>query len=345
MSRPKAATVSPLVPNLTPTAHLGPRGKFIATVARAVEHITFALNSAAPPSQSCDRFCVWFSWRQWRPAGIVMVSWHKPACVHHGRDWNASRMNESRIDVLARRVAAGLPRRRLIAGLATSLAAATFPPAARWADAACKKVNQNCDKNKDCCDHAECKNQSCRCKDDFKNCGGKCKNLDTDEKHCGGCNDACSSGERCCDGNCVDLDTNSGNCGSCGDECGLGKSCCDGTCVDLDLDEQHCGACGVDCPVQQECVSGTCRDPLGGCPPGGDSCAAGGAISCGNSSSCVCLQNTEGVTFCGDRLPVGAVCGQCENSGDCPQVPRTTFCARNDCCPGGLNACVLTCGL
>ncbi|MDQ3413239.1 MAG: hypothetical protein M3509_14100 [Chloroflexota bacterium] len=160
-------------------------------------------------------------------------------------------MDGERIDGLARLLAVGLPRRRLVAGLIAGMLtpAALRPPTVA---AACKKVGKSCDKNKDCCDHAECPASKCRCKEGFKNCDGKCFNLDNDEKHCGRCDFVCRTNENCCDGDCVDRDG----------------------------DPNNCGSCGTQCDETEECVGGDCVVPPGGCAPGSDLCTGAGTALC-----------------------------------------------------------------
>ncbi len=229
-------------------------------------------------------------------------------------------MTERSIDQLARTLATGHPRRRLIAGL---IAGVIVPPVVQPAAitlAACKKVGQNCDKNKDCCDHARCNGTKCRCKDDFSNCDGKCKKLDTDEKHCGDGDNRCPAGERCCDGDCVDLDQS----------------------------DAHCGACGAACDETEECVGGVCVVPTGGCAPGADSCATSEDFDCGSSANCTCKQTTEGTTFCAGPPIPGSFCGNCATSADCTEFGPDAVCGASTsiavCCgPDAQNACILPC--
>lgn len=94
-----------------------------------------------------------------------------------------------------------MPRRPLLGVLAGGLLAAlAFPEPA----SACKKAGKKCDKDRDCCDHAKCQGKKCTCKSGFDECGGKCRDLDKDVNHCGGCNTACLLGESCVDGVCAE---------------------------------------------------------------------------------------------------------------------------------------------
>jgi hypothetical protein len=135
------------------------------------------------------------------------------------------------------------------------------------------------------------------------NCGGLCRDLQTDRAHCGMCGNACGEGQACvagacvtrcasgqtvCSGACADLLTDPRNCGSCGRVCASGLSCasgvcgtvcapplasCGGVCVDARNDPQHCGACGRRCVVANSvaactggaCIVGTCDAGFGNC--------------------------------------------------------------------------------
>jgi hypothetical protein len=79
----------------------------------------------------------------------------------------------------------------------------------------------------------------------------------------------CPPGETCCDGACTDLNTDELHCGRCDQACPPGQECCDGACKDLQLDPQNCGQCGKRCPSGQVCANGRCvRD----CPPDLEEC-------------------------------------------------------------------------
>ena len=71
-------------------------------------------------------------------------------------------MDERTIDTISRLLAGKLDRRRLAGGVLTALTSGLAAP--RLALAGCKKVGKKCEKNRDCCDHAECKNEKCKCK-------------------------------------------------------------------------------------------------------------------------------------------------------------------------------------
>ncbi len=229
-------------------------------------------------------------------------------------------MDGDRIDGLARLLASGLPRRTLVAGLLAGMvapAALRPPPVA----AACKQVGKSCDKNKDCCDHAECPASKCQCKDGFKNCDGKCFNLDKDEKHRDRCDNRCKASEQCCDGDCANLDT----------------------------DPNHCGACGAACLTAEECIDGVCVQPPGGCPAGSSHCLSDETVNCPDHPNCRCQRSTEGRTMCAEPNTADSFCGNCSSSADCASFGADAFCmvtGESKCCgPDAQNVCRLPCPL
>jgi len=132
-------------------------------------------------------------------------------------------MDEHRIDGVARLLASGMGRRRVVSGIAAALLGGLGAPAT--ALAGCKKVGKKCDRSGDCCDGARCKNGKCRCKGASDECGGRCYKLDRDEKHCGKCNRRCGPGEKCRNGTCRETAGGSGDGGG-GDTCPAGADAC-----------------------------------------------------------------------------------------------------------------------
>lgn len=226
-------------------------------------------------------------------------------------------MSQQMIDRVARQLAAGLPRRRVIAGLALGLLSSPLGRRPPDAAAGCKKPGQACDQNQDCCAHASCKGGKCKCKGSRKECGNDCVKTKNDEKHCGRCNRRCGAGQTCRNG------------------------ACDGGVVAV--------LCGdVVCAATEECVGDVCTTPPGNCPPGADSCATTEDVSCGGQAGCECLQSTEGVTRCADRPIPGVFCGSCQSSDDCAEFGEDAFCSRSTntdvCCgPSAQNACRRPC--
>lgn len=230
-------------------------------------------------------------------------------------------MTERRIDEIARALASGFPRRRLLRGVVAGLGIPLLggPLAAEPARAACKKVGRRCDRNNDCCDHAACTNDECTCRTGFRDCNGECVDLDKDEQHCGRCDKQCRRAETCCDGECADVQT----------------------------DADHCGGCGRRCARSESCVAGVCTT-ADGCPLGVDFCATGTDLDCRGVAGCVCSLSTEGATLCGQFITPGAVCGQCESSADCAAIGDGAFCVEatggpGACCRDQGNVCRLPC--
>jgi hypothetical protein len=59
-----------------------------------------------------------------------------------------------------------------------------------------------------------------------------CRDLSTDNAHCGRCGNACPSGQVCASG-------------AARVSCQAGQTNCSGVCRDLITDVAHCGACGT----------------------------------------------------------------------------------------------------
>lgn len=250
------------------------------------------------------------------------------------------------IDAIARELAHGMPRRRLLGVVAVALARLQIER--RDAAASCKNVGQQCDKDNDCCAGAKCRGGKCTCKSGFDECSGKCFNLDRDERHGGACDTPCGVGDTCCNGKCANLQFDPDHCGGCETVCDAGETCCDAACVDIDANDRNCGACGHSCTATEECVGGVCVTPPGDCASGADS-GAGGDIPCGVADSgCICSQSTEGTTLCGLGQTPGALCCQCRASSDCASFGAGAFCVATGsagCCgPNRQNVCRLPCG-
>ena len=94
-------------------------------------------------------------------------------------------------------------------------------------------------------------------------CGGECRDVTSDPRHCGGCGCACAPGLWCAGGSCV------AGCSAGLTVCGGGARCYDADagapgalCVDTRNDRNHCGACANACPDGAICRDGACVAPL-----------------------------------------------------------------------------------
>ncbi|GJP31696.1 hypothetical protein CLOM_g14749 [Closterium sp. NIES-68] len=61
-------------------------------------------------------------------------------------------------------------------------------------------------------------------------CGRACRNVLSDNFHCGSCMTPCSGSSQCCSGICTDTLADAQNCGACGQQCLGGAKCVAGVC-------------------------------------------------------------------------------------------------------------------
>ena len=114
----------------------------------------------------------------------------------------------------------------------------------------------------------------------------------TDPGGTGAC--TCPPGQTCCDGACTDLNTDEAHCGRCDQPCPQGQTCCEGECKDLDRDPRNCGECGKSCPADLVCTNGTCVEKCppaekkcgGACCKAGETCESGECVSDSGCAGC-----------------------------------------------------------
>jgi hypothetical protein len=105
-----------------------------------------------------------------------------------------------------------------------------------------------------------------------------CVDLQTDESHCGACDNACAGDQECCSGECRNTQSDESHCGGCGvacdddqlcesgqcvsapPPCPPGQKLCDGRCVKTAIDRRNCGKCGRVCDGKKRCCAGQCRN-------------------------------------------------------------------------------------
>lgn len=162
-----------------------------------------------------------------------------------------------------------------------------------------------------------CQSGQCRCPVNRETCGATCcppgqrccnnvcVDTQTNQQHCGGCNQPCPAPKVCQAGSCV-CPPNRAACGATccppGQQCSNGSCCppgltgCDGQCVDLQSDLNHCGVCGrrvtnftfVTTSGSQITVNLTCVNGTPQCPAGWVPCAPGTGMICCPLSNPVC---------------------------------------------------------
>ena len=224
--------------------------------------------------------------------------------------------------------------------------------------------NTACCSYKDCRGRRDCVKGSCQCPRYEASCGGFCRNLQTDNAHCGSCGNACKglrlcrqgicrcpTGTTSCKDGCKRLQTDAKNCGSCDNVCAKGLVCQAGSCL-CPAGSRLCnGRCitgstccvNSDCRGGRACISGRCL-----CSKGQTDCSG----SCVNTDS-----DSNHCGGCGKKCASGTVCqkgicskskcaqGQKDCHGKC--IPQAQCCRSADCpqgkiCTSGVCKCPTT---
>jgi hypothetical protein len=178
-------------------------------------------------------------------------------------------MDADRFATLLRAFATRPSRRGMSRALAALLVGSALPAWRGLPEAAAKKRHKK-KKKKKATPPPPAPSTQPGCAAGLTDCGGVCKDLQTDAGNCGACVHPCAAGNSCCAGTCKDSQTDEANCGTCGHTCATGETCCAGVCSDLKTDEANCATCGNVCSSTQQC------SPLGGCCRiGGQPCVFG----------------------------------------------------------------------
>ena len=274
-------------------------------------------------------------------------------------------MDADRFDTWTRSLVTPAPRRealRLVAGTVASGLLGLL--ARREAAAACGKVGDPCGQDADCCNGGRCaRNGTCRCKAGLTDCGGNCRNLQTNPNHCGACGTVCASGlcvagvccppRRACAGVCCPpgarcvLSPFGGF--TCVQACPPGQTRCGGDqCVDTQTDAGHCGNCLTSCSSNTTCRGGTCvpcKWFKAACAGDEECCPSsyGGQPSRCCNGSCATLNSEFNCGRCGNVCPDGTNpltgekrIGGCNNGQCCTRIYDTCGPALNPCCGAGI---------
>lgn len=165
-------------------------------------------------------------------------------------------MTEPRIDSLARFLAGGLSRRRLISGFGDGLTATGLVVLSK-PSLVCQRAGTTCGDDHPCCRGSTCHHGTCRCLPDWAACGAgaSCIDPNTDANHCGRCGNACSASERCCAGRCVEAARDRANRGRCGTVCRENELCVLDSCLACPLNTLPCRNV---CRPPDRCVEARC---------------------------------------------------------------------------------------
>lgn len=159
-------------------------------------------------------------------------------------------MDGDRFDQLSRAVAAGVSRRRMLAGVAAAVLGAV---GGRRAPGASAQVTQAQ------CGNVVCAKDPVRCGDGCVCCGYRNARGNVTNSRCRPAGQ-CGPGAVLCPPG-LTFSPELGRCAAClGDgDCGAGTICCDGACVAGSNDDPtNCGCARERCPVNETCVAGRC---------------------------------------------------------------------------------------
>lgn len=127
-----------------------------------------------------------------------------------------------------------------------------------------------------------------------------CFDLQSDNKHCGRCRNACGSGSACVKGKCVCNTPSATQCYQFNQQTHTSYK----VCVDTQSNTSHCGACGKSCPSNGSCSKGKCV-----CPQGKSTTCSGYDRYGKPYSLCVDLNSDNNhCGGCGQNCKVGHTC-------------------------------------
>jgi hypothetical protein len=288
-------------------------------------------------------------------------------------------LSERGLDSLARGLARGEISRRAalkrFGGVAIGTALATPASALAALTGSDKRCPPERRCNGTCCPrHSTCTRRGkCRCVSGYTKCSGKCFDLSTSTKHCGGCDNVCTPAAQgscqravCVGGSCgfVADDTNTpastqcatGTCQSgvpvfvpvdAGTACSTGVCNGNGSCVPC-LQDTDCPGTDVRCDANNACVPDTCMDNIqnegetdvdcGGphCSPCADGrgCVQGADCQSGGCAGGVCLKSTGAVCQQSAECASNLCVGGTCRVGAGGTCSTSSDCAAGACCSG-----------